>query len=101
MALEERSASLSVSEHVGILVTPTREGYLEVAELLGYGTIFHDRTAYLGASMSVGIPQPVFTEIPQPQLGWGTPLLPPIVFRVSQGGSIAGLSVSEEVVPPQ
>lgn len=53
--IPERTASTSVSEHVGVVATSTREGYAPVGELLGYDSLFYDRTGYSSVSEVVGV----------------------------------------------
>lgn len=93
----ERTAYVSVTEAVAVTAISTREGYASVPELLGYGAVFHDRTGYSSLVTAVTYREPDMEEVGQPFLGWGVPLLPPLVLIVFKGSADATASVIEQV----
>lgn len=54
-SISTNEAYTSVSEYVGITVASTQEGYASSGELIGYDSVFHDRTGYTSVSESVGV----------------------------------------------
>lgn len=66
-------------QNVGLLSDPT-----------GVGT--------LGSSQNVGLEIPAITDVFQNQMGWGTPVKPPLTSQVIPVAAVAAFSTYEEVI---